>query len=341
MKQRTSWLLAGAVFLSLCCCMPASPAVAQPTPAASPSPSLTPAASAASIVISAPVPTDGPTPVPTPTATPAPTPTPEPTAQPRTCAEIVEEMAFYYARYGAEAEEKVAALLGEMAAAYPEEGEKWGRIMDRWRTLDQRVTVEQDVLPDGLPDGRELCIVALGYQLNANGTMKDQLKDRLRVVQRSAQKYPNAWVVCTGGGTASRRKNYTEAGQMSAWLKKHGVGKDRILTEKKSRTTVQNACFTLDMLLRDHPEVRYIALVSGDYHIRAATLFFEAAAILRTGPGEEPRFTVIANAACGTDHPEQSAFYRAGGLVELAGNEKTASRLYHDRYDKNKWPPLS
>jgi len=212
--------------------------------------------------------------------------------------------------------------------------------MDRWRTLEDRITVNEDVLPDGLPDTNELCIVALGYSLNSNGTMKDHLKARLKVARKSAQKYPNAWVLCTGGGTASRKKNYTEAGQMSAWLKKHGVSKDRILTEKKSRTTVQNAQFTLDMLLRDHPEIKYIALVTADYHIKAATLFFEAESILRTQPGEEPRITVISNAVCKTDHEEQSAYYRAGGLVELAGNEKTASQLYHDRYDKKKWPPL-
>ena len=150
------------------------------------------------------------------------TPSPEPTAVPRSCVEIVEEMTFYYAGYGEAAAERVASLLQEMNAAWPEDGQRWAKIMDRWRTLEDRITVNEDVLPDGLPDTNELCIVALGYSLNSNGTMKDHLKARLKVARRSAQKYPNAWVLCTGGGTASRKKNYTEAGQMSAWLKKHG-----------------------------------------------------------------------------------------------------------------------
>ena len=75
---------------------------------------------------------------------------------------------------------------------------------------------------------------------------------------------------------------------MSSWLKKHGVQKDRILTEKKSLTTAQNARYTMDMLLRDHPNIKYIALVTGDYHVKAATLFFEAESILRAAPGAEP-----------------------------------------------------
>ncbi len=254
---------------------------------------------------------------------------------------IVEEMAVYYARYGEKAGEKVSALLREMEAAYPEEALKWTEIMDRWRTLRDRVKVQLKVLPDGLPDTDELCIVALGYQLNANGTMKDQLKERLKVVVRSAKKYPNAWVLCTGGGTASRKKSATEAGQMASYLAKNGVRKDRILTEKSSRTTAQNARFTLELLAREHPEVKYIAIVTGDYHIRVGVLLFEAEAVLRDDPGQEPRFTVIANAACKTKSGELSAYFQAGGLIELAGNGQAAHDLYYNTYDLKQWPPLS
>jgi hypothetical protein len=118
------------------------------------------------------------------------------------------------------------------------------------------------------------------------------------------------------------------------------VSKQRVLVEKASRTTAQNARLSLEMLCRDHPEIKYIAIVSGDYHIKAATLFFEAEAILRTAPGDEPSITVIANAACRTSNQDQSARYRAGGLVELAGNSQVASDLTHDRYDMKKYPPL-
>ena len=213
--------------------------------------------------------------------------------------------------------------------------------MDRWRTLEDRVTVNLGVLPDGLPDTDELCIVALGYSLNPDGSMKNQLKDRLRVVVKSAKKYPNAWIVCTGGGTASKKKSATEAGQMSSGLRKQGVAKKRILVEKASKTTAQNARLTLEMLQRDHPEITRIVIVSGDYHIRVGVLLFEAEAILRAEPGAAPSVTVISNAACKTGNSDLSALFQAGGLIELAGNGSAASQLYHNRYDLSKYPPLS
>ena len=355
MKQVSCWLLMGTVILSLCCCAPAVPtstrsaltpaptaslavtsaSTAAPTATASPAPTAT----ATPAPTSTPTPTAAPTPTPAPAPTPTPTPTPEPATE-RSVAQIVEEMAACYARDGERAAGRLKELLAEMRTAYPAEAQKWADVMDRWRALEGGVTVHLGELPDGLPDTDELCIVALGYQLNADGTMKNHLKDRLKVVKRSVRKYPNAWVVCTGGHTASRKKNVSEAGRMSTWLKKNGVSKGRIITEKQSRTTVQNARFTLEILLRDHPQIKYLAIVSGDYHIKSAELFFEAAAILLAESGEAPRFTVVANAACKTSHEEQSTLYRAGGLVELAGDEKVASKLYHDRYDLDKWPPL-
>jgi hypothetical protein len=249
----------------------------------------------------------------------------------------VEEMAVRYARDGEAAGERVAALLGEMEAADPDAARRWAEILDRWRTLEERVEVNIGVLPDGLPDTEELCIVALGYSLNPNGTMKQQLKDRLKVVKKSAQKYPNALILCTGGDTASRKKA-TEAGQMSAWLRKNGVNKDRILRERASQTTAQNARFSLELLSKEHPEVKYLAIVSGDYHLKTGTLLFEAEAILRALPGEEPAYTVVAVAGCKTSKDDLSRLFQAGGLVELSGDAKTASKLYHDRYDLKKWP---
>ena len=194
MKRWICLAVAGALLLSLCCCTGAAPSA----PAQTAQTVETPAPSIAVITLTlAPgsFPTDASTPAPVPTATP----------QPRPLVEIVEEMAVYYARDGERAWGKVEALLDEMAVSYPEDALKWAKIMDRWQTLDERVIVSIGVLPDGLPDTDELCIVTLGYALNANGTMKDQLKERLKVALKSAKKYPNAWVLCTGGGSASKK----------------------------------------------------------------------------------------------------------------------------------------
>ncbi len=356
MKRLVWVLLMGTVLLSLCCCTPqdreALATLSTLVPAAalevSPSPEPTPAPTPTAIPVPVvkPTATPEPTPTPEPAVTPEPTPTPEPTATPipateRSEAEIVEEMAAYFIRYGDKATEKLDALLAEMGTAFPASAQKWAGIMDRWRTLEERVTVNKGVLPDGLPDTDELCIVVLGYQLNANGTMKNHLKARLNVAIKSAKKYPNAYILCTGGGTASRKKSATEAGKMGSYLRKNGVNKARIIEEKESRTTAQNARYTLALLERDYPGIRYLAIVSGDYHVRVGVLLFEAEAILRAAPGEEPRFTVVSNAGCKTSNPELVRMFQAGGLVELAGNGKVAHALYYNTYNLKQWPPLS
>ena len=126
---------------------------------------------------------------------------------------------------------------------------------------------------------------------------------------------------------------------MAIWLKKHGVSKKRIITEKESLSTVQNAQFTVDILLREHPEIKYLAIITSDYHVRSGALFFETEAILRAGPGEEPRLTVIALAACQTSCQEQSLSYRAGCLTELWRKAGTASQVDADQNDENNGSP--
>jgi hypothetical protein len=90
-------------------------------------------------------------------------------------------------------------------------GEKWERIMDLWETP---ITVNAE-LPDSLPEDDTLCLVVLGFQLNSDGTIKEELEERLKVALSNSEKYPNAYIVCTGGGTATENPDATEAGRMA------------------------------------------------------------------------------------------------------------------------------
>ena len=56
-------------------------------------------------------------------------------------------------------------------------------------------------------------------------------KGRLEKALECAEKYPNALVMCTGGGTASGNPDATEAGQMCRWLEEHGISSDRLIAE--------------------------------------------------------------------------------------------------------------
>ena len=253
---------------------------------------------------------------------------------------IVEEMAVDYGSYRDEAKDRIQELLSELAATDQSSGARWEKIMDLWMSPDLGKPLHYDVLPDGLPDTDELCIVTLGFQLNPDGTMREELVERLKVAQNSAEKYPNAYIVCTGGGTAEENKVASEAGEMAKWLIAHGIDEKRIIIEDHSITTAQNALFTYDILTSLYPSVKKIAIVSSDYHIATGELLFKAESILRANaPGNE-KLEVISNAAWKAPSGSLSAMFQAGALIELFGDINTAFEIYYDNYDIHKLPPL-
>lgn len=255
-------------------------------------------------------------------------------------AKLVEEMAVDYGTYGAEAAERIDALLKELSSIDPGAGTRWKTIMDLWTSEKLGQPLHYDVLPDGLPETDELCIVVLGFQLEPDGSMKEELIERLRVALNSAKKYPNAYIVCTGGGTAAENPAASEAGEMAKWLAQQGVEENRIIVEDHSITTAQNAIFTYDILTSLYTSVKKLAIVSSDYHIATGELLFQAESVLRAGvPGNE-KLEVVANAAWKAPAGELSAMFQAGALIELFGDIETAFDIYYDNYDIHELPPL-
>ena len=93
---------------------------------------------------------------------------------------LIEKIVVTYAATG----ERAAEALEELAGLDPELGDRWARVMDLW---EAPVTV-YDEIPDGLPEDDSLCLVALGFQLDPDGTMREELLQRLGAVLRAAQK---------------------------------------------------------------------------------------------------------------------------------------------------------
>ena len=240
---------------------------------------------------------------------------------------LIERLVISYAAYGQRDGQALAAL----AAADPVSAAKWTRIMELW----EAPAAVNAALPDGLPEDDTLCLVALGFQLNPDGSMRDELLQRLKVLLAAAEKYPQAVIVCTGGGTAANDPSATEAGRMAEWLRDQGVDPARIHAEDQSLTTAQNAILTFDILAERCPQVTQIAIVSSDYHIATGTLLFGAEAILRDSP-----VTVSSNAAWPAPSGTLSSMFQAGALIELAGDVETAFEIYYDTYDIHELPPL-
>ena len=227
--------------------------------------------------------------------------------------------------------ERDTQALSKLASLDPSLGAKWERIMDLWETP---VTVSEE-LPDGLPDDDSLCLVALGFQLNPDGTMREELIMRLEVLLAASRKYPHAFIVCTGGGTAADDPSAAEAGCMAEWLEAQGVDPSRLIVEDHSLTTAQNAVFTFDILAERYPQVKRIAIISSDYHIATGMLLFGAEAILRDSDIE-----IAGNAAWFAPEGALSAMFQAGALIELSGDTETAFGIYYETYDIHELPPL-
>jgi len=257
----------------------------------------------------------------------------------RTPQAVIEEMVVDYGTYGDQAAPRVGELLDELAAMDPDKAAKWTGIMALWQNIGE-LTIHEDILPDGLPETDELCLVALGFQLNPDGSMRDELIERLRVVLRSAEKYPNALVVCTGGGTAAENPSATESGKMAEWLVENGISPERIIVEDKSLTTAQNAIYSFDLLAEKAPQVSQLVIISSDYHIATGTLLFAAEATLRAEAAGEETISVVSNAAWKAPSGTLSSMFQAGALIELSGDVETAFAIYYETYDIHELPPL-
>ena len=261
-------------------------------------------------------------------------------AKERTAQDITKELAVYYGTYGSEAEEKTAELLEELYAVDAVSGAKWESILRLWKTVNTDHEIHENILPDGLPETDELCMIVLGFQLNPDGSMKDELIERLTVAKASAEKYPNALIVCTGGGTASGNPEATEAGEMAKWLTGNGVDPQRVIVEDRSLTTAQNAIYTYRILTELYPGVKLLAIVSSDYHIATGTLLFGAEATLQAEEAGKETMTVVSNAAWHAPSGTLSAMFQAGELIELSGDVVTAFEIYYETYDIHELPAL-
>ena len=147
----------------------------------------------------------------------------------------------YYKSYQEAAETDILRTLAELAAIDSVQAEAWEQIMDYWSYINTEMVVNIGTVPEGLPEDNSVAIVILGFALNNDGTMKDELIGRLQTGLAIAQAYPESYVVVTGGGTAKENPNVTEGGLMGEWLLAQGLDEDRLIIENKAPSTVGNA----------------------------------------------------------------------------------------------------
>lgn len=193
------------------------------------------------------------------------------------------------------------AYMDQMEQSFPGRAALWKGILQNWSAIYREIEVGGQTLPADLPADDSLCIVVFGYALRADGTPRGELVDRLEVALAAAEQYPNAYVLCTGGGTAEA-SDATEAAVMARWLMDHGVAEARILQESRSYSTTANAQYSFSML-KAYPTVQHVALISSDYHIRRCALTFSTVSLYQAACAGRKPIDIVATASC----PAQSS----------------------------------
>lgn len=254
---------------------------------------------------------------------------------------IQKAIQFYY-HHGAAAAAEIADTVAEIKTLDADQGKLWEDIMADWAWCNDQMEVIPDVLPDGLPEDDSLCIVILGFSLNDDGSLADELVARLSVGLASAQKYPNAYVAVTGGGTANV-PNVTEAGQMAAWLQENGIEEQRIIVEDQSLSTNENAVNTYRILRDDYPTVTSLAVVSSDYHVPRGCAMFKTMCHYVTFNGGRA-IEVVGNAANTMENvKDEDMFAQAWGVSVITHTpfdteNTTAPALYWVEETQEKEP---
>lgn len=231
----------------------------------------------------------------------------------------IQQLISYYYHYGEQASGEIEEVLKRMKAIDPDVAAVWEEIMHNWSWINTNMPVHLQVLPDGLPDDDSMCIVVLGYGLNPDGSMKQELVSRLETALACAEKYPNAYILCTGGET-SNIPGISEAGEMGAWLLDAGLEADRLILETESLSTTENALNTYAILAERYPQVAYLSLVTSDYHIRWSCAMFSTVSSYKSGCEGGSVLPVISNAVCATEGSDlDSMDYQARGISIIAG----------------------
>jgi uncharacterized SAM-binding protein YcdF (DUF218 family) len=141
-------------------------------------------------------------------------------------------------------------------------------VMSRGVQERGQIVLNMDV--EGLPEANTIFIL-LGFELNADGSMKPTLIERLKVALSALERYPDAQIILTGGVA---RSGHTEGRLMAQWLMGQDIAADRLIQENMARDTVENLLFSLK-ILEQKPLIQNVVIISSATHLKRATTLFK------------------------------------------------------------------
>ena len=232
-----------------------------------------------------------------------------------------------YYRDGARTD--VLRTLDTLKEVSKDDYDQWQSIIDYWDWIENDMVENIGVAPDGLPNDNTHAFVVLGFALKSDGTMQPELVGRLETALASAQKYPNSYILVTGG---VKKNGWTEGDRMHDWLVEHGVADNRILVENKSANTAQNAEFSFDILY-NHPTIKSISMITSQYHLKRGTILYYAESLIRARELGKTPIKLNGNAGCyREDKTSETLSQKASSLSQIAG----VSIPYGEKLPKSK-----
>ena len=232
-----------------------------------------------------------------------------------------------YYRDGARTD--VLRTLDTLKEVSKDDYDQWQSIIDYWDWIENDMVENIGVAPDGLPNDNTHAFVVLGFALKSDGTMQPELVGRLETALASAQKYPNSYILVTGG---VKKNGWTEGDRMHDWLVEHGVADNRILVENKSANTAQNAEFSFDILY-NHPTIKSISMITSQYHLKRGTILYYAESLIRARELGKTPIKLNGNAGWYREYKtSETLSQKASSLSQIAG----VSIPYGEKLPKSK-----
>lgn len=109
----------------------------------------------------------------------------------------------------------------------------------------------------------KIVVIVLGNRLNDDGSITKIQEERL-LMALELDKLFNPVSFILSGGVANKKAVLSEAEAMYNYLIDKGINKDRLIIEKDSLTTVQNAKFSIPLVKQLNPDI--VIVCSSPYH---------------------------------------------------------------------------
>lgn len=218
------------------------------------------------------------------------------------------------------------AKMAEIREASEDDYDIAKAIADNWKEMvldpEYRLFIHRDgdrafeLEQSGLDFSGKHAFIVLGYKLD-DGEISEELMGRCDAAGAAAASYPDSILITTGGVTGSNNpKRHTEAGQMKEYLEEYWqIDPGRIFTEKKAKTTLENALNTFRIL--EENGIETFTIVTSNYHLFWAQVLFNAqAAIYEKETGYRVR--MVGNYNYLAEPQTSPVAYARTGLTQMA-----------------------